>query len=126
MLHPLRNRFMPHRCVSPTVLVLTDDPALRNVLGAILQERGLRYQASNSYDDVDINFCLIIAGPDKSATEIGIRLRKIGGIPPCILLLRNETTDANPIRCCCCKTLFLPMDILHLPQALDQLLAFHD
>ncbi|EHQ07406.1 MAG: response regulator transcription factor [Leptonema illini] len=117
---------MPGHCVSPTVLVLTDDPALRDILSTSLLERGLRYQASDSYDDVDINFCLIIAGPDKSATEIGFRLREIGGIPPCILLLRNETTDANPIRCCRCKTLFLPMDIFHLPQALDQLLAFHD
>ncbi len=117
---------MESHCISPTVLVLTDDPALREILATSLHERGLRFQASNSYDDVDNNFCLIIAGPDKSAAEIGLRLREIGGIPPCILLLRNETTDTSPIRCCRCKTLFLPMDIFQLPQALDQLLAVHD
>jgi hypothetical protein len=115
-----------HHCVTPTVLVLTSDPSLRDILGTTLLERGMRFQASDSYDDVDINFCLIIAGPDKNASEIGTRLREIGGIPPCILLLRNEATGVNPIRCCRCKTLFLPMDIFHLPRALDQLLAFPD
>jgi hypothetical protein len=108
------------------VLVLTGDSALLEILSTSLRERKVRFQASDSYDDVDNNYCLIIAGPDKSAAEIGFRLREMGGIPPCILLLRNKTTDTNPICCCRCKTLFLPMDIFQLPQALDQLLNVHD
>lgn len=111
--------------LTPNALVLTSDESLLLVLESTLTERGIRFQVSDSYDDVDINFSLIIAGPDFNNYEIGQKLKEIGGIPPCILLLRTEIGDSNPIRCCQCKTLFLPMDIFQLPQALDQLLTIH-
>lgn len=107
------------------VLVLTKDDSLLSVLESTLVERGIRFQVSDSYDDVDITFSLIIAGPDFDSQEIGQKLKEIGGIPPCILLLRTKAGDSSPIRCCQCKTLFLPMDIFQLPQALDQLLTIH-
>lgn len=106
-------------------LVLTNDKSLLSVLKSTLAERGIRFQVSNNYDDVDINFCLIIAGPDFNCGKISQKLKEMGGIPPCILLLRTETGDTTPIRCSQCKTLFLPMDIFQLPQALDQLLTVH-
>jgi len=113
-------------CVLPTVLVLTEDQSLQTIIKTSLTDRGLRIQASASYDDVDINYCLIIAGPDKCSDKIDQRLREIGGIPPGILLLRNDNDQKRPLRCCRCRTLFLPMDIFQLPHALDQLLAIHD
>lgn len=107
------------------MLVLTQDPALRDVITHALEERSMRHHSSGSYDEVSNQFCLIIAGPDMDAGSIGMRLRELGGIPPCLLLLKNNVAESAPVRCCRCQTLILPMDIFHLPRALDQLLV-HD
>ncbi len=109
-------------CAKPTVLVLTKDPALRDVITHALDQRSMRYCVSDCYEDVDNNFCLIIAGPDMDAVEIGTKLEEIGGIPPCLLLLRNNLAETRPVRCSRCQTLILPMEIFRLPDALDRLL----
>lgn len=107
----------------PRVLVLTQDSGLRDIITHALDERSIGYQSSSSYNEVGIDFCLIIAGPDMDAGAIGTRLREIGGIPPCLLLLKNNVAESAPVRCCRCQTLLLPMDIFHLPSALDRLLV---